>query len=57
MNDKQLQALVKKNAAKAAKAAQKREAYADPTLKATRAKDDDSGDAEKMFKEMKKREF
>jgi hypothetical protein len=58
MNDKQLEALVRKNAAKAAKASQKRSAYTDPTLEATRgsAGGDDS-DAKKIFKEMKKREF
>jgi hypothetical protein len=58
MNDKQLEALVRKNAAKAAKASQKRSAYADPTLEATRGSDrGDDSDAKKIFKEMKKREF
>lgn len=58
MNDKQLQALVRKNAAKAAKASQKRSAYTDPTLQATRGNDaGDDSDAKKIFKEMKKREF
>lgn len=59
MNDKQLQALVRKNAAKAAKASQKRSAYTDPTLEATRGTSDtgDDSDAKKIFKEMKKREF
>lgn len=58
MNEKQLQALVKKNAAKAAKASQKRSAYSDPTLEATRRPDQgDNSDAQKIFKEMKRREF
>jgi hypothetical protein len=57
MNEKQLQALVKKNAAKAAKAAEKRAAYTDPTLSATKSPDRDDSDAQKIFKEMKRREF
>jgi len=57
MNEKQLQALVKKNAAKAAKAAEKRGAYTDPTLAATKSPERDDSDAQKIFKEMKRREF
>ncbi len=57
MNEKQLQALVKRNAAKAAKIAEKRGAYTDPTLKATKSPDRDDSDAQKIFKEMKRREF
>lgn len=61
MNEKQLMALVKKNAAKAAKAADAekkgRPSY-DPTLEATRSKSaDETGESQRMFKEMKKREF
>lgn len=58
MNEKQLMALVKKNQAKAAKAAQKPRPSYDPTLDATRATgDEDVHEAQRMFKEMKKREF
>jgi hypothetical protein len=61
MNEKQLLALARKNAAKAARAqeAEKkaRKTY-DSTVEATRGKNpDDLGDAEKIFKEMKRREF
>lgn len=61
MNEKQLMALVKKNAAKAAKAADAekkgRPSY-DPTLEATRSKgEDETGESQRIFKEMKRREF
>jgi hypothetical protein len=57
MNEKQLQALVRKNAAKAAKVTGKGRTFNDPTLEATRSPDRDDSDAQKIFKEMKKREF
>ena len=58
MNDKQLAALARKNAAKAARVQQKRQRSYDDTVDATRPADaPDDSDAEKLFKEMKKREF
>ncbi len=58
MNEKQLAALARKNAAKAVRQQQKRERTYDATLDATRPADAPEGsDATKLFKEMKKREF
>lgn len=58
MNEKQLMALVKKNAAKAAKAEKRPRPPYDATLEATRsAGEDETGESQRMFKEMKKREF
>lgn len=57
MNEKQIRALAKRNAAKAAKVQQKRERVYDATLDATRPSDADMSDAQKIFKEMKRREF
>lgn len=57
MNEKQLQALVRKNALKAAKTTGKQSKFQDPTLEATRGPERDDSDAQKIFKEMKKREF
>ena len=58
MNEKQIRALAKKNAARAAKLQQKRQRSYDETLDATRrAAEDDSGEADRIFKEMKRREF
>lgn len=57
MNDKQLQALVRKNALKAARATGKPRTFSDPTLEATRSPERDDADAQRIFKEMKKREF
>jgi hypothetical protein len=58
MNEKQLAALVKKTAAKAAKPkAPKRRTY-DATLDVTRRPDStEDADALELFKEMKRREF
>lgn len=59
MKDNQLQKLLKKTQAKAAaKAARPRPSF-DATLEATRkpGTEDGPGDAEEIFKEMKKREF
>lgn len=59
MNDKQLLALAKKNAAKAAAPSpKKRRPVYDATLEATRPADEvDEGDAAEIFREMKRREF
>ena len=58
MNEKQIRALAKKNAARAAKLQQKRQRSSDDTVDATRpSTDKDSGEADRIFKEMKRREF
>ena len=58
MNEKQLQALAKKNAAKATKADKKPRPTYDPTLEATRGPErTDDNETQRMFKEMKRREF
>ena len=59
MNEKQLAALIKKTTAKAEQKARtkNRKSY-DDTLDATRPADvPNEGEAEELFKEMKKREF
>jgi hypothetical protein len=57
VNEKQLQALIRKTMAKAEKTAKKPGSWADPTLSATQSPERDDDDAKKIFKEMKKREF
>lgn len=57
MNEKQIKALARKNAAKALKADKQRTRTFDQTLDATRPPDTDTKDAERIFREMKKREF
>ena len=70
MNEKQLQALIRKTAAKAEKAKPKKRPSYDPTLDATRGADaeplapdttpgeqDTLGGADEIFKEMKRRSF
>ena len=58
MNEKQLQALARKNAAKALATQKKVRPSYDPTLDATRPADAPQGsEAGRLFKEMKKREF
>jgi hypothetical protein len=58
MNEKQIRALAKRNAAKAAKAKPGTQRTYDETLDATRSSEDKSrGDADRIFKEMKRREF
>lgn len=58
MNEKQLQALLKKTQAKAAQKAAKPKPSFDSTLEATRPKATaDESDAADIFREMKKREF
>jgi hypothetical protein len=57
MNDKQLQALARKNAAKSLAQQKPKKAY-DATIDATRPPDPDAdSEAEEIFKEMKRREF
>jgi hypothetical protein len=58
MNDKQLQALIKKNMARAEQKKPKPRPAYDSTIDATRPSDaSDSSEAEEIFTEMKKREF
>ena len=54
MNEKQLQALIKKNQAKASKP-QGKGRWQDPTLAKAPERNDD--EAKEIFKEMKRREF
>ncbi|MGH7718101.1 MAG: hypothetical protein ACREON_04560 [Gemmatimonadaceae bacterium] len=58
MNDKQLQALIKKNMAKAEKKKPRPRPSYDRTVEVTRPSDaPESSEAEEIFTEMKKREF
>lgn len=57
MNEKQIKALAKRNAAKAAKVKPTSLRSYDDTVDKTRAPDRDDSDAKRIFKEMKKREF
>jgi hypothetical protein len=58
LSDKQIAALARRNAAKAQQIQKKRQQTFDATLDATRPTDeDDSGETQRMFDEMKKREF
>jgi hypothetical protein len=57
LKDKQLEALIRKTTGKAASDKAQRTRFIDPTLQATRPPEEDEGDSEKLFKEMKKREF
>lgn len=57
MNEKQIKALARRNAAKAAKVKPSSTQSYDRTVDATRAPDRDDTDANRIFKEMKKREF
>jgi len=56
MKDKQLEALIRKTTGKAVSDKARRARFIDPTLEATRPTEDQQGD-EKLFKEMKRREF
>ena len=56
MNDKQLEALARKNAAKTLAQPKRRPVY-DATLEATRNETRDSAETTRLFKEMKRREF
>jgi hypothetical protein len=56
MDDRKLLALARKNAAKAQEQAKPKRSY-DPTLDATRPSGaEDNSDAERIFREMKRRE-
>jgi hypothetical protein len=59
MNQKKLEALAKRNAAKATKVQKQRSRTYDATLDATRSQgpEDDEGEALRLFREMKRREF
>ena len=59
MNDKQLEALARRNAAKATRNMNKPRPSYDATLDATKRKEDETSalEAQRMFKEMKRREF
>ena len=57
MNEKQIKALAKRNAAKAAKAKPASQRSYDATVDKTRSPERDDTDAQRIFKEMKKREF
>ncbi|HPF62135.1 MAG: hypothetical protein KC544_07645 [Gemmatimonadetes bacterium] len=57
MKDKQLEALIRKATGKASSDKPQRTRFVDPTLQATRPAETDQTDSEKLFKEMKKREF
>ncbi len=57
MKDKQLEALIRKTTGKAASDKARKTRFIDPTLEATKRPEAEEGDSEKLFKEMKKREF
>jgi len=58
MDDKKIEALAKKNAAKAQRALKKPRPAFDPTLDATRPPEaPDGSEADRIFREMKRREF
>ena len=57
MNEKQLAALIRKNAAKAARPSRLRPAKAYDATLPPREADDADVERDRMFKEMKKREF
>lgn len=57
MNEKQIKALAKRNAAKAAKVKPASQRSYDATVDKTRSPERDDSDAQRIFKEMKKREF
>ncbi|NUQ12622.1 MAG: hypothetical protein HUU26_09910 [Gemmatimonadaceae bacterium] len=57
MNEKQIKALARRNAAKAARVKPSTTQSYDRTVDATRPPDRDDTDANRIFKEMKRREF
>lgn len=58
MNEKQIRALAKRNAAKAQRQQEQRQRTYDATLDATRRpEDEDVDDADRIFREMKRRDF
>ena len=57
VKDSQLKALIRKTTGKAdQKKTQQRPSF-DPTIEATRRDEDRAGEAQELFKEMKRREF
>lgn len=60
MKDKQLEALIRKTTGKVAQDKARRTRFIDPTLEATKRPETEGTEgteSEKLFKEMKKREF
>jgi hypothetical protein len=59
VKDKQLEALIRKTTGKVAQSKPRQARFVDPTLVATRRPEEEgkSEDSQKLFKEMKKREF
>jgi hypothetical protein len=57
MNEKQIKALARRNAAKAARVKPPSQRAYDETVEKTRPPERDDTDANRIFKEMKKREF
>ncbi len=57
MKDSQLEALIRKTTGKANTEKNRRARFVDPTLAATRPTEDAKSDSDKLFKEMKRREF
>jgi hypothetical protein len=57
MNQKKIEALARKNAARAAKVQTNRSRTYDATLDATLRNHDETGETQRMFREMKRREF
>lgn len=58
MKDKQLEALIRKTTGKATSGQNRKNRFEDPTLKATAPPEDGTAaERERLFKEMKRREF
>lgn len=57
VKDKQLEALIRKTTGKVAQDKARRTRFIDPTLEATKRPETEGTESEKLFKEMKKREF
>ena len=57
MKDSQLDALIRKTSGNAGSGQSRKRRFIDPTLEATKREDADKDDSQKLFKEMKKREF
>jgi hypothetical protein len=59
MKDKELEALIRKTTGKVTQGKDRKARFIDPTLQATRRpeEEDRKDDSQKLFKEMKKREF
>ncbi len=57
MKDKQLEALIRKTTGKVSQDKARRTRFVDPTLEATKRPEGDNDESQKLFKEMRKREF